>query len=73
MRVGRIRILSQQYAELKAFYTATSHDDVELAFAQQEGSTCLGSSATRLIISDVRVSLLKEMKKIEETIRQEVQ
>ena len=77
MNVSKIQTLSKQHALLKGFHKTCNCTSIELRIHEltsaDQFDDILDSTTTRLIISDVRVSLLKEMERIEVAIIKETQ
>lgn len=74
MNVAKIQKLTEQHKALKKFYQECTKSGVELSANDSETGLApadLDFNTTRLILTDVRDSLLKEITKIEEDIFQE--
>lgn len=74
MNIEKIQKLSGQHKLLKDFHDACNHNDVQLEVkktAHSYGGITLDYATTKLILSDVRVSLLAQMKRIEGLIVRE--
>jgi len=75
MNVPKIQRLSRDHADLTRFYKVCGQNDVELSALLSDTSApriYLDCAATGLIISDVRVSILEELQKIEKAISKDI-
>ena len=74
MNVSKIQDLSMRHKLLKSFHKACNNNDVRLISQTPPytyGDVELDCGTTRLIISDVRVSLLKRISELEKDIKKE--
>lgn len=75
MGIRKIQRLSKQHEFLESFHKMCISNNIVLIAEVKEwpygGEAKLDSANTGLIISDVRTSLLREMKRIEEDIARE--
>lgn len=74
MNVNKIKRLSKQHADLVKFHRVCNCNEAELTVNNSETSLpgiTLDYNTTRLILSDVRVSLLKRIGSTEEEIKKE--
>ena len=74
MNVSKIQKLSQQHADLTGFHKVCNCNGAELTVQDSERNIqgiTLNYNTTRLIISDVRVSLLKRIAEMEIAIGKE--
>lgn len=75
MNVNKIQRLGEQHKALKKFHAECNKDGVELSANDTKTGLApadLDFDTTQLIISDVRVSILKRISEIENKIRKEV-
>lgn len=74
MNMSKIQRLSKQHADLSKFYKVCIRNGAELTVKDSETGipgSLLDYNTTRLIISDVRISLLASLDGIEKEIKKE--
>lgn len=74
MNVAKIQRLSEQYADLVRFHKVCNCNGAELTVNDSETNIpgiALNYNITRLIITDVRVSLLRRISEMENEIKKE--